>query len=673
MVALVACLAAMANPPQQNGLQIAPYPMLETAVKAVGDPLTEYVKSVAKVYRGPGPNDLSLDNGLVRRTISYQPTVETTDIENVQTGVHYLENSQPEDSISINGQNYILGAAPPETPQNTDYFRLTRVSVGTCSTPFDLPSGAKAPHYAWPPRGIQLTLLFTNPRFLGLMVEVHHELYDGLPVFMKRIIVRNNSESAIRVDRYATDALSPGMINDGNVSGAYILLHRLDERVSSPANLFAPGQSNEAHIIEEDVQARNLRRISSTSSPNIVVPPGLRLDGHRSFVFPPTTNGGLLIDRMNRTFSPWIENRPFIFLLNKALGDESSTIALLDQISKAGFSAVMLGSQAGVDPSGAGEREFEQFAKFRRLAYTKGLGTGLLANVVQTNSRPEDQLETVRNKDGNDPLLPAKGYECLATRSSSERFAAIRTFLTRTGFTLFLTDGYDGSVCGSTLHLGHQNQRDSFWQQWKAMTGLEEFCRLRGTWIGAEFGTTLTGLNTRVEGLDPTDKPRLPIPDSREGVDTNMVVVNLDNLSPTDLTIWLERCLAAGEWPIFRGSSLDQDQSKILAKWLKIIKDHQEVISSPVSEGAGTTDSQVETSFHINPFGNEKAFFSAYNPTEFPKTLKVEYAIKKNMFLKSCRISRDDGKPEALVPDKNGIVTRTFKLAPGAFAYDIFQ
>ena len=77
----------------------------------------------------------------------------------------------------------------------------------------------------WPPKGLELTMIYrfekAQKKFLqkqygkdisGLVedieVEVHYEMYDGLPLLSKWIVVNNNSGSILRVDDFQSEILA---------------------------------------------------------------------------------------------------------------------------------------------------------------------------------------------------------------------------------------------------------------------------------------------------------------------------------------------------------------------------------------------------------------------------------------------------------------------------------
>ena len=274
-MALLSVVALMLT---QQDLQIANYPQLDTAQVFEGDFLVHRVRPVAKVYRGPGEKELTLDNGLIRRTFRFDPAGATVGLYNMTTKESFLRSVKPEALLTINGQEYQVGGltgqpnqaflkpewlADMTAPENA--FQLSRVSVGTCSEILKWKEERPSEGNPWPARGIQLTMMYTHPLFLGLLVEVKYEMYDGIPVMMKRLVIRNNSNRQVKIDRYTSEIL--GVVEaSSEVEGATVVgnpnlevitdysFGGMDHRTSDKGSALGrgPGLSHAGQLPERD-------------------------------------------------------------------------------------------------------------------------------------------------------------------------------------------------------------------------------------------------------------------------------------------------------------------------------------------------------------------------------------------------------------------------------------
>ena len=65
-----------------------------------------------------------------------------------------------------------------------------------------------APETPWPPRGKRLTLHFKSREPGGLQVAVHYEMYDGIPLLCKQVVVRNAGTDEVKLDSLTTEILA---------------------------------------------------------------------------------------------------------------------------------------------------------------------------------------------------------------------------------------------------------------------------------------------------------------------------------------------------------------------------------------------------------------------------------------------------------------------------------
>src|SRR5688572_6093483 len=93
----------------QQDVFIADFPQLSTAKAFTGDYLVDRVTTDAKVYRGPGEKEITMDNGLIRRTFSFSPAGATVQIQNLKTKENFIRSVKPEALLTINGKEYKVG------------------------------------------------------------------------------------------------------------------------------------------------------------------------------------------------------------------------------------------------------------------------------------------------------------------------------------------------------------------------------------------------------------------------------------------------------------------------------------------------------------------------------------------------------------------------------------
>ena len=189
----------------------------DLAKPAGGDWLVVPTTRKAGVYRS-GPREICMANGLLRRTWRIAPAAATVGMEDLSTGRQLLRSVRPEAIVELEGAKYPVGGLTGQPIHNyLDPKWLEKMTA----TPggFELESletGATQPRFAWkkrrewmpqdmpwPPPGTSLVLHFRPPqgKLPGAAIDVHYEMYDGLPLLSKWIEVRNARQVAAAAER----------------------------------------------------------------------------------------------------------------------------------------------------------------------------------------------------------------------------------------------------------------------------------------------------------------------------------------------------------------------------------------------------------------------------------------------------------------------------------------
>lgn len=169
------------------------------------DWLIKPVPQKAEIFRSADGRDLILYNGLLKRVFRLTPGVACTDYKNLSNGQQLLRAVAPEARLEINGRVYHVGGLKgqaekaylrPEwldafTPLAAD-FKLTAVQVGPLKPLFNWKPKTWAANLKQP-SGQTLTFSYEAiaPEIAGLQVQVYYELYDGLPLLVKGLLLEN--------------------------------------------------------------------------------------------------------------------------------------------------------------------------------------------------------------------------------------------------------------------------------------------------------------------------------------------------------------------------------------------------------------------------------------------------------------------------------------------------
>ncbi len=181
------------------------------------------IETRAGVFQGGDDPEIVLDNGLVRRVFRLSPGLASTALDSHMTGATLLRAVEPEAVLVLDGKPRRVGGllGQPERAYlrreflasmtaDPDAFRCESFAVGETRARLEWKRVRHAEERPWPPPGVSLTFrcISPDPALSGVRVEVHYELYDGLPLFAKWLTVANETGHEIVVDSFVSERLA---------------------------------------------------------------------------------------------------------------------------------------------------------------------------------------------------------------------------------------------------------------------------------------------------------------------------------------------------------------------------------------------------------------------------------------------------------------------------------
>jgi alpha-galactosidase len=177
------------------------------------------------IHRGPDGKSWTIGNGLIEREIRYEPRVGlyTSSWRHKPTGRDFMQRAQA-------SQNW--GA---EFSFESDGERF----AGAWGGKFEL-LGAGEGSSAVPGKQLSLRL---KAKSQPLLVNVYYEVYDGLPVVRKWIVILNQGSAAVTLSHLSFEAVNavPGSPGDLQVSGFY---------GTQPREIFFTGRVEDPAVVE---------------------------------------------------------------------------------------------------------------------------------------------------------------------------------------------------------------------------------------------------------------------------------------------------------------------------------------------------------------------------------------------------------------------------------------
>ncbi|MDA1260937.1 MAG: hypothetical protein O3A20_09990, partial [Planctomycetota bacterium] len=572
-----------------------------------------------------------------------------------------------------------------------------------------------APDAVWPPHGAALQLDFAGA---GVEVEVHYELYDGIPLFQKWVVVRNVSAAPVEVDRLTTEILA--VVEFGNH------VEVRDHALPIPDTLhvetdYAMGGFNPLEAMRYSVhwqadpdfhtqvnylkQEPCLLRIEPTRGPDVILQPGEELTSIRAFELlhdgGDRERRGLAQRRIYRTVAPWVTENPLI--LHVVSTDDAVVKAAVDQAAEVGFEMVLLSFGSGLSMENDGADNHAKFRALTEYAASRGIqlgGYSLLA------SRSVGGGNDVVSPPGESPTFG--NSPALASEWGRAYFRKIRAFIEATGFLAFEHDGsYPGDFDDLARPPLQRGLDDSQWVQWQMITSLYGELRARGAYLRVPDYYYFNGANEGGRGYRETNwsLPReLQVIHARQNIfdgtwektpTMGWMFVPLTQyhgggaaatIEPLDEHLeHYERMLAshlgAGVQACYRGTRL-YDTPRVrdaVQAWVAWYKAHRVILESDVIHGRRADGRDVDWMLHVNPRAEERAMLTAWNPLEedVVRTLRVplHYAGLSGSAWITHGVGAEQAAPawrEATL-DANEVMEVSLRIPARGFAWTIFR
>ncbi len=692
--ALIAALGSMAVL-QPAPLTIAELPALpKRAVRT--DWLVRLPDARAGVYRTPDSTSIVLDNGLVRRTLRFQPAVATVGIENLMTRETMLRAASPEGWVELDGRRWEIGGLSGERDRayllpewiaemkpNPNGMTLAGWSTGKPSPRIGWKRTRNDSARPWPPAGASLTLTFVTPADApSVAIDVRYEIYDGLPVIAKKLTLRNTGQTPVRLNRFASESLafteaesavgpqpswrmpnvhvgSTFMFGGDTPENATKVVHWLPDPAYST-------QVNYALSMPAILECR------PPIGPDVVVQPGGTFEGFWTYLLLHDSTGrerqGLAVRRMYRTLAPWIEDSPLMLHLTST--DETVARTAIDQAADVGFEMVIFSFGSGLDMEDTSPGNIDRFKRLADYAHSKGIrigGYSLLAS-----RRISDDDDVINPQTGKPGGAIFGNSPCLGSRWGIGYFERIKAFLTATGFDLLEHDGsYPGDVCASTDHPGHRGLDDSQWTQHQAISDFYAWCRERGLFLNVPDWYFLNGSNKSGMGYRETNwsLPRAqqhiharqnlydgtwqktpgmgwmftPLVEYQGGGAAATIEPLHEHLP--DYELHLSNNLLYGAQACYRGPRLyDTPETRTLvSRWVRLFKEHRAILESDVIHLNRADGVHPDGVLHVNPTAEERGLAAFWNPAGTEVTADVEIPLYYTGLTETARVELDDG------------------------------
>ncbi|MBI1390243.1 MAG: alpha-galactosidase [bacterium] len=654
------------------------------------DWLIDPVQNDAAIQTDRDTHQLILNNGLIERRFLTSPNLASISLKNLYTGEELIRGVKPEAILKLNGTEYAIGGLDgqpnyaylkeewlDDLKTNPAAFQFSGSRVDAIAPRMEWKRARPAGETQWPPLGKTLTLTFTPPAALsalqGVEVEVHYNLYQGMPVLAKWLTVVNRSQSALTIDAATTEVLAVvERVSDversrttkprrtGGVLEYNDLADISNPRIHVQSDYSFCGMSYQsadqttfwlpddqyATQVNYDRQWPHMLTCRYPYGPAITLEPGGRFDSFRVFELlfdsDDKERRGLAVRRMQRALAPWATENPT--MLHLRYSDSESIHRAVDQCVATGFEMIILSFGSGINMESDDPEYIARIKADFDYAHSKGIQIGGYSLLSSRDAGPE--YNVIDPKTG-EPGAYFGQAPCLMSEWGDRYFENLKNFIEQTGCDVLEHDGsYPGDPCASTTHNGHKGLEDSQYKQHKRIADFYAWCRARGVFLNVPDYYILSGSNKTGMGYRETNwsLPRamqlmhtrqnifdgtwfkspsmgwmfVPLVEYHGGGAAATIEPLREHLDTYER--FLIENLLSGVQACYRGPRLyDADETRdMVRKWVDFYKRDREVLDSEIIHLRRPDGRDYDGILHVNPRGAVKGFAAFFNPTEHP-------------------------------------------------------
>ncbi|HTN77943.1 MAG TPA: hypothetical protein VL096_21980 [Pirellulaceae bacterium] len=531
-------------------------------------------------------------------------------------------------------------------------------------------------------------------------VEVHYELYDGLPLFSKWLVVKNDTKQSTRVETFVAEELRLAEVESTveaapklerpnlwvETDYAYGAMDGVSAAIPTVKLAVDPDYPTQVNYA---LGTPCLLTCQPPLGPDQQLKPGEQMESFRVFELlldsTERERRGLAQRRMYRTIAPWTAENPLMFHVRS--GSPDAVRAAIEQCDQVGFEMIIMTFGSGFNFENNTPEYLATYKTLAAEAKAKGIALGGYSLLASRGA--DSAADNTQGQPAKYGVMP-----CLGSQWGQEYLAKLQRFLYEGGLGILEHDGsYPGDCCAATNHPGHRGLNDSQWVQWKAITDFYKQCRAEGVYLNIPDWYFLTGGSKCCMGYRETNwsLPRaeqeiIERQNIYDGTWTKTqsmgwMMVPLTEYHGGGAAATIEplhqhldhyearfaNLIGAGAQACYRGPRLyDTDETKaVVKKWVTFYKTHREVLDGDLIHLRRANGRDWDGWLHVNPQGQEKALAFFYNP--LPEAIEREIRLPLYYAgLGDTALASFNGEPATEVTlDRAQIATLKVKIPAG--------
>ncbi len=673
--------------------------------------------------------NIVLNNGLVKRVFRIEPNVACIDYSNLTTGQQLLRAVKPEAKIVIDGREYNIGGLKGQKenayllPEWVDKMELDKEDFIVVSHSI---SNIK-PFINWKcntwamnrkqASGKELVFYFASalPLLKGVIVKVHYELYDGIPVIVKWVSVENKSNNGFKLNRVVNEVLA--LVEEESAVVGKPEEMKKQHGIYVETN-YAFNNAMRYDISDQTTHWKTDAAYTSQVNYNFETPcllevypekaPGIYLQPNELFKSVRThellmdsydrQRRGLMIKKMYRTIAPWTSQNPiFMHLVSK---NDEEVRHCIDQCFATGYEAVILSFGSHLNMEDSSEKNINRWRDLAVYAHSKGILIGGYS--LFSSRRISDEDDVIDAKTGKPGGAFFGNAPCFGSNWGIAYRDKIKYFFLQTGFDIWENDGpYPGDVCASAIHPGHKGLDDSQWRQMEIQKELYHWLNEKGVYINAPDwyfldGTHKIGIGYRevnfslsrnqqkilnrqnihdgtIEKTASMSWGFVPLTKYQGGDESAVLEPLSEHLK--DYEQLMIQYYSAGVQACYRGPRLYDTKAtqQLVSKTISWYKKYRVILNADMLQLRRADGRDWDGFIHVNPQLKQKGFVMLYNPTKEKITRTINLPLYYTGLTKTATLINYQGVIKKYPISRNYEMQLTFTIEPDTYTWYVVE
>ena len=672
--------------------------------------------------------DLIVTNGLVKRTFRMKPNVACIGYENLVNYQQLLRAVEPEAELIIDGNEYNVGGLYGQK-ENAYLLPEWVDSFTSDENDFQFVSYSESeirPHLNWKQTfwagnskisgGKMLTMLYKLSRLEGVEVEIHYEIYDGIPLMVKWVSIVNKTGKVIEINKVVNEKLA--LVEEESAVVGSSEEMKKQHGIYVETN-YAFNNAMRYDISDQTTHWKTDSAYTSQVNYNFQTPCLLEvypekviavaLSSGESFKSVRThellmdsydrERRGLAIRKMYRTVAPWTTQNPIFMHLVSRNDDEVKNA--ISQCAATGYEALILSFGSHCNMEDTTSANLQKWKELARIAHENGIKIGGYS--LFSSRRISDEDDVIDPVTGKPDAAAFFGHApCLGSKWGLAYIDKLKYFMKQTDFDLFENDGpYPGDICASSSHPGHRGLGDSQWKQMELQKGLYHWCNENGIYVNAPDwyfldGTHKTALGYREVNFSlPRDQQKIlnrqnifdgtwemtpsmgwgfvPLTRYYGGGEEAILEPLAEHLN--DYEQLMVQYYGAGVQACYRGPRLyDTEETKqLVIRVIDWYKKHREILNSDIIHLRRADGRDWDGFLHVNPAGEEKGLLMLFNPLNTPIKKEIEIPVYYTGLSEKVKISGQEGKMKIYSVSRDYTIRLKVSIPAKGYGYWILE